>query len=166
MVAGLVGAVIVLMAQLTKVPRAVLALHPVVSLMGLCMVRIAYRMLYEHMRGRMAGSGADTRRALVMGAGDAARLLLAGIHRQGWMVVGLLDDDPAKRGARVSGVLALGRDACHLARDHRDALRLSCRAAPRVGCGRRNAPARAHSTFGRGVARRPACDQRARHRAR
>jgi FlaA1/EpsC-like NDP-sugar epimerase len=108
MVAGLVGAVIVLMAQLTKVPRAVLALHPVVSLMGLCMVRIAYRMLYEHMRGRMAGSGADTRRALVMGAGDAARLLLAGIHRQGWMVVGLLDDDPAKRGARVSGVPVLG----------------------------------------------------------
>jgi FlaA1/EpsC-like NDP-sugar epimerase len=65
-------------------------------------------MLYEHMRGRMAGNGTDTRRALVMGAGDAARLLLAGIHRQGWMVVGLLDDDPAKRGARVGGVPVLG----------------------------------------------------------
>lgn len=108
MVAGLVGAVIVLMAQLTKVPRAVLALHPVVSLMGLCMVRIAYRMLYEHMRGRLTGNGADTRRALVMGAGDAARLLLAGIHHQGWVVVGLLDDDPAKRNARVGGVPVLG----------------------------------------------------------
>ena len=108
MVAGLVGAVIVLMAQLTKVPRAVLALHPVVSLMGLCMVRITYRMLYEHMRGRISGSSQETRRALVMGAGDAARLLIAGIQHQGWVVVGLLDDDAAKRAARVSGVPVLG----------------------------------------------------------
>lgn len=107
-VAGVLGAVIVLMAQLSKVPRAVLALHPVVSLMGLCMVRIAYRMLYEHMRGRISGSSTETRRALVMGAGDAARLLIAGIQHQGWVVVGLLDDDTAKRGARVSGVPVLG----------------------------------------------------------
>ena len=38
-IAGLLGAVGVLMAQLVQVPRAVLALHPVVSLMGLAMVR-------------------------------------------------------------------------------------------------------------------------------
>jgi FlaA1/EpsC-like NDP-sugar epimerase len=107
-IAGVVGAVLVLMAQLTKVPRAVLALHPVVSLMGLCMVRIAYRMLYEHMRGRITGSALETRRALVMGAGDAARLLIVGIQHQGWVVVGLLDDDPAKRGARVNGIPVLG----------------------------------------------------------
>jgi FlaA1/EpsC-like NDP-sugar epimerase len=42
--AGLIGAVGVLMAQLVEVPRAVLGLHPVVSLMGLAMVRIGYRM--------------------------------------------------------------------------------------------------------------------------
>jgi FlaA1/EpsC-like NDP-sugar epimerase len=107
-VAGVVGAVIVLMAQLTKVPRAVLALHPVVSLMGLCMVRIAYRMLYEHMRGRITGHAVETRRALVMGAGDAARLLIAGIQHQGWVVVGLLDDDAGKQAARISGVPVLG----------------------------------------------------------
>lgn len=108
LVAGLAGAVAVLMAQLVQVPRAVLGLHPVVSLMGLCMVRIGYRMLYEHMRGRIAGSALETRRALVMGAGDAARLLIAGIQHQGWVVVGLLDDDPSKRNARVGGVPVLG----------------------------------------------------------
>ncbi len=107
-IAGLVGAVAVLMAQLAQVPRAVLALHPVVSLMGLAMVRIGYRMLYEHMRGRISGSATETRRALVMGAGDAARLLIAGIQHHGWVVVGLLDDDRAKHGARVSGVPVLG----------------------------------------------------------
>ncbi|ACB32576.1 polysaccharide biosynthesis protein CapD [Leptothrix cholodnii SP-6] len=107
-IAGLVGAVAVLMAQLSQVPRAVLALHPVVSLMGLAMVRIGYRMLYEHMRGRISGSATETRRALVMGAGDAARLLIAGIQHHGWVVVGLLDDDRRRLGTRVSNVPVLG----------------------------------------------------------
>lgn len=107
-IAGLVGAVAVLMAQLAEVPRAVLALHPVVSLMGLAMVRIGYRMLYEHMRGRLSGSMHETRRALVLGAGDAAKLLIAGIQHHGWVVVGLLDDNPRKLGARIGGVPVLG----------------------------------------------------------
>jgi FlaA1/EpsC-like NDP-sugar epimerase len=107
-IAGLTGAVIVLMGQLAGVPRAVLGLHPVVSLMGLAMVRISYRMLYEHMRGRISGDMHETRRALVMGAGDAAKLLIAGIQHHGWVVVGLLDDNPRKLGARVSNVPVLG----------------------------------------------------------
>ena len=106
--AGLLAAVAVLMAQLTKVPRAVLALHPVVTLMGLCTVRLAYRMLYEHMRSRIAGDAVEQRRALVLGAGDAARLLLAGIQHEGWVVVGLLDDDPLKQRSRIGGVPILG----------------------------------------------------------
>ena len=107
-IAGLLGAVGVLMAQLVQVPRAVLALHPVVSLMGLAMVRIGYRMLYEHMRGRLSGSMHETSRALVLGAGDAAKLLMAGIQHHGWVVVGLLDDNPRKLGARIGGVPVLG----------------------------------------------------------
>src|SRR5205085_6499095 len=107
-VAGLTSAVLVLMLQLGQVPRAVLALHPLISLMGLCMVRIAYRMLYEHARSRITGSDAEVRRAVVMGAGEAARLLLAGLHQQGWSVLGLLDDDPLKRGARIAGAPILG----------------------------------------------------------
>jgi FlaA1/EpsC-like NDP-sugar epimerase len=43
-----------------------------------------------------------------MGAGAAARLLLAGVHEQGWNVLGLLDDDPAKKRARIGGVPVLG----------------------------------------------------------
>jgi FlaA1/EpsC-like NDP-sugar epimerase len=105
---GLLSAVAVLMAQLTQVPRAVLALHPFVALIGLCMVRVAYRMLYEHARSQITGSDADVRRAIVMGAGEAAKRLLATIHQQGWIVLGLLDDDRAKRGARIGGVPVLG----------------------------------------------------------
>jgi FlaA1/EpsC-like NDP-sugar epimerase len=107
-VAGALAAAIVTALALKKVPRAVLALHPFVALMGVCMVRIGYRMLYEHMRSRVTGGQAEPRRAIVMGAGQAARLLLAGIHEQGWVVLGLLDDDPVKKRARIGGVAVLG----------------------------------------------------------
>jgi FlaA1/EpsC-like NDP-sugar epimerase len=107
-VAGGIGALAVLMAQLREVPRAVLALHPFITLFGVSGVRVAYRTVYEHMRLRISGRAAETRRALVLGAGDAARRLVAGIQHEGWVVVGLLDDDPAKQDSRVAGVPVLG----------------------------------------------------------
>ena len=107
--AGLVSATAVLMLHLHGVPRAVLALHPIFTLMLLAMMRMGYRMLYEHMRSRISGSAQEQRRALVMGAGDAGRLLVAGLqHTQGWVIVGFLDDAPEKRAARVAGVPVLG----------------------------------------------------------
>ena len=105
--AGTVAAAVVIGLGLTKVPRAVLALHPVVALMGLAVVRIAYRMTYEHARSRIAGRG-EIRRAVVLGAGEAARLLVAGLQQQGWVVLGLLDDDRTKHGARIGNVPVLG----------------------------------------------------------
>ena len=107
-VAGAVAAAVVMGLGLAKVPRAVLALHPVVSLMGLVLVRMLYRMTYEHARSRIAGQHGEIRRAIVLGAGEAARLLLAGLHQQGWVVLGLLDDDRTKHGARINGVPVLG----------------------------------------------------------
>ena len=106
--AGIVGGGVVMSLGLSAVPRAVLALHPVVTLMGVVLVRIAYRMVYEHARRRITGSDREIRRAIVLGAGTAARRLLAGIHEQGWIVLGLLDDDPGKRGARLAGIPVLG----------------------------------------------------------
>ncbi|MCY7314458.1 MAG: polysaccharide biosynthesis protein [Rubrivivax sp.] len=108
LLAGSVAGITIALLGLSKVPRAVLALHPVVALMGVCVVRIAYRMVYEHARSRITGSEREIRRAIVLGAGAAARLLLAGIHEQGWVVLGLLDDDPAKQRARIGGVPVLG----------------------------------------------------------
>ena len=107
-VAGALSMAWVMLAGLSQVPRAVLALHPFVTLMGVCMVRVAYRMLYEHARSRITGGDIEVRRAIVMGAGEAAKRLLATIHHQGWIVLGLLDDDPAKRDARIGGVAVLG----------------------------------------------------------
>ena len=108
LVAGAVSAAVVIALGLVKVPRAVLALHPVVSFMGLALVRMAYRMTYEHARSRIAGQHGEIRRAIVLGAGEAARLLLAGLQQQGWVVLGLLDDDRSKLGARINSVPVLG----------------------------------------------------------
>jgi FlaA1/EpsC-like NDP-sugar epimerase len=107
-VAGAASALGVIGLQLREVPRAVLALHPVITLMAVTLMRMGYRMLYEHARARITGGDAEIRRALVLGAGEAARLLVAGIHQQGWIVLGFLDDDPNKQGARVAGVPVLG----------------------------------------------------------
>ncbi|MBK7616828.1 MAG: polysaccharide biosynthesis protein [Burkholderiales bacterium] len=106
--AGLASATAVMGLGLYGVPRAVLALHPFIALVAVCGVRVAYRMLYEHARSRITGGDAEIRRAIVLGAGEAAKRLLAGIHQQGWTVLGLLDDDPTKQGARISGVPVLG----------------------------------------------------------
>ena len=119
-IAGLAGATAVLMLHLSGIPRAVLALHPVFCVIGLSMTRMGYRMLYEHMRGQISGVAQDTHRALVMGAGQAGRLAVAGIQHQGFTVVGWLDDDAAKGGARVAGIPVIGRleDAPAMAQLH------------------------------------------------
>jgi len=106
--AGVACAAVVMGLQLYGVPRSVLALHPLVTLMSVCMVRIGYRMLYEHSRAQITGGDKEVRRALILGAGQAAKRLMAGIHQQGWIVMGMLDDDPAKQGARIAGVPVLG----------------------------------------------------------
>ncbi len=119
LIAGLVGATAVLMFQLSKVPRSVLALHPVFVVVGLAMVRMAYRMLYEQLLAQQRARDGSLRRALVLGAGDAGRLLLAGIQHQGWTVAAFLDDNPAKHNTRIAGVPVLGglSDVARLAQE-------------------------------------------------
>ena len=107
--AGLVSAVGVLMAQLSGVARAVLLLHPLFCVVALSLLRMAYRMVWEHARSKVGGAEAEPRRAIVLGAGGAARRLIGEIHRRdGWTVLALLDDDPAKRGLRIGGVSVAG----------------------------------------------------------
>ena len=105
---GLASAVVVLMAQLVEVPRAVLALHPVFALITLTLARMLVRMAHEQSRARRRGGNVTGQHALVLGAGAAAKLLIAGIQHRGWTVMGLLDDDARKHGARMAGVTVLG----------------------------------------------------------
>jgi FlaA1/EpsC-like NDP-sugar epimerase len=105
--AGLGSAVIVLMAHLVGVPRAVLALHPVFALIMMSLARMLVRMVSESSRARRSGRQTG-QRALVLGAGAAAKLLIAGIQHRGWTVVGLLDDDVRKHGSSITGITVWG----------------------------------------------------------
>jgi lipopolysaccharide/colanic/teichoic acid biosynthesis glycosyltransferase len=108
-VAGLISAVGVLAAQLSGVARAVLLLHPLFCVLALCLTRMGYRMVWEHARARVSEEEGEPRRAVVLGAGEAARRLVSAIHRRdGWTVLALLDDDPAKQGLRFGGVSVQG----------------------------------------------------------
>lgn len=107
--AGLISASAVLMLQLVGVARAVLVLHPLFCVFALCVARMAYRLLWEHANHRATGGESEPRRALVLGAGESARRLVGSIHRRhGWIVLALLDDDPATHGLRIAGVDVIG----------------------------------------------------------
>jgi len=109
MLAGTISAVVVLMAQLSGVARAVLLLHPFFCILTLSLLRMAYRMVWEQARSVASGVEGEARRAIVLGAGEAARRLVGAIHRRdGWTVLALLDDDPAKQGLRIGGVTVQG----------------------------------------------------------
>ena len=109
LLAGVLGATIVLMAQLSAVARAVLVLHPLFCVTALSLMRMAYRMVWETARSRVGGIDAEPRRAIVLGAGEAARRVVGTIQgRDGWTVLALLDDDPAKRGLRIGGAIVQG----------------------------------------------------------
>ena len=70
-------------------------------------VWVAYRVLYELTRVRQ---GAKRRRVLVIGAGEAAQILVAQMLRSsaGYLPVGILDDDETKQGTRIHGVKVFG----------------------------------------------------------
>ncbi len=105
LVAGLASAVAVLMAQLVGVARAVLVLHPLFCIVVLSLLRMGYRLLWEHARACASGEEGDQRRAIVLGAGDAGRRVVSTLHRRdGWTILALLDDDRAKWGLRIGGV--------------------------------------------------------------
>lgn len=109
LMAGLVSAVAVLLGQLVGVARAVLVLHPFFCALALGLVRMAYRMVWEHAHAQASGIDGEERRAIVLGAGVAGRRLVSTLHRRdGWTMLALLDDDPAKRGLRIGGVTVQG----------------------------------------------------------
>jgi FlaA1/EpsC-like NDP-sugar epimerase len=66
-------------------------------------------MLWEKARTVAEGKAAEPRRAIVLGAGEAGRRLVGQLHRrEGWTVLAMLDDDPAKHGLRLGGVRVQG----------------------------------------------------------
>jgi FlaA1/EpsC-like NDP-sugar epimerase len=93
--------------QLPPVPRSVILLDPILLILILGGSRLGYRVWKERRLRNVFGS--PGRPVLILGAGDAAADLLKNLARASdWRVLGLLDDDPAKRGRQIQGVNVLG----------------------------------------------------------
>jgi FlaA1/EpsC-like NDP-sugar epimerase len=89
------------------VPRGVLLTQPFVFLVFICGGRLLWRMYREATVEGKAPMFGDP--IIVVGAGDAGEALLSEFRRsRRWRAVGLLDDDPAKKGRMLHGVRVLG----------------------------------------------------------
>ena len=93
---------------LAGVPRSVLVLDPILLLFMMSGSRLIYRLWKER---RLYGlKSLQGNPVLVLGAGDAAVGLVKELARSiEWRVVGLLDDDPRRRGLILHGLEVLGR---------------------------------------------------------
>jgi FlaA1/EpsC-like NDP-sugar epimerase len=107
---GVLGGVVV-SAELSKVARSVLVLHPVFSILALCLMRMVARVVWEHAQRQVAAAPPGAmRRALLLGAGPSAQVLVQRLRGQGgWLVVAAFDDAPALQGRSVLGIPVKGR---------------------------------------------------------
>lgn len=91
------------------VPRSIPFIFLLLALVATAGPRLLVR-LSTYNKAREGGGG-GVRRALVVGAGDAGRMIVREVGhsaRVGLEVVGFVDDDPAKRAVRIHGVPVLG----------------------------------------------------------
>ena len=94
------------------VPRGVLVADLVLTIVLVGGARFIVRSVIERPgRAQLVASG---KRVLIVGAGDAGNILIREMRRNrglGYTPVGLIDDDPRKRGMRVMGVKTRGTRA-------------------------------------------------------
>ena len=91
---------------ITAFPITIYCLEALLTIWGLCSVRLFSRILAQSVAGAWRGRSEKT--AIIVGAGDAAERLLKDLPQCGYMAVGLVDDDQAKNGGRIHGVSVIG----------------------------------------------------------
>ena len=99
---------IVTVAPIAAFPWSVMVIHGVLLLLSVTGVRVGLKMLRYHFAHQWRSG---QKRVLVVGAGSAGELAVREmLHNQALQLqpVGFLDDNPAKKGARIHGVRVLG----------------------------------------------------------
>ncbi len=100
-------ALVVVMFKVKFIPRSIVILYPILLGGAMGFSRIAYRAWKEGRLTRLPA--AQSKRVLILGAGEAAATLLKSLGRHpDWDFVGLLDDNPAKLKREIHGVPVLG----------------------------------------------------------
>lgn len=113
------GAIILVFSyrRLNGIPMSVLAIYPFALAALLGGPRLLYRAWKDY---QSIHSDARARRVLVLGAGHAAEALVKDLRRSGdYEPVGLLDDSPHLKGAKLQGIPILGTlsDVASVARE-------------------------------------------------
>jgi len=103
-----------------RLPRSIVVMDFLILMALVAGARLLARTVMERPSPRALM--ARGREVLVVGAGDAGQLIIREMHRKPeleYTPIGLVDDDPRKKGIRLHGVRVLGatRDLPHLLRD-------------------------------------------------
>jgi FlaA1/EpsC-like NDP-sugar epimerase len=104
-----------------RLPRSIAVLDLLITLALVAGTRLLARTVIERPRGGVVARGKEV---IVVGAGDAGRLIVQEMQRSrrlNYTPIGFVDDAPNKRGTRIMGVRVLGRieDLPHLLSDNR-----------------------------------------------
>src|SRR5215212_168087 len=117
----------------SRLPRGVAALDLLLLLAFVTGTRLLARSIIERPKTGLVAHGKEV---LIVGAGDAGQLLIREMQRNRqlhYTPIGLIDDDPRKRGTRIHGVRVLGTtdELLHLLRDNKpDELLIAIPSAP------------------------------------
>jgi FlaA1/EpsC-like NDP-sugar epimerase len=104
-----------------RLPRSVAVMDLLLTLALVAGARLAARTVIERPGLGVVARGKEV---IVVGAGDAGRLIVQEMQRSRMLrytPIGFIDDDPRKRNARIMGVRVLGStaDLPHLLREHK-----------------------------------------------
>jgi FlaA1/EpsC-like NDP-sugar epimerase len=114
----LIVPVFMAMGLVQQIPRRVFLPYPLFLILGLGLPRLAYRLWKDS--SLAAAREANAKRVLILGAGRAGEMLLRELRAQDrYQAVGLLDDVPALKGAKIQDVQVLGTldDLARVARE-------------------------------------------------
>jgi FlaA1/EpsC-like NDP-sugar epimerase len=108
-------------ADTSRLPRRIAVLDLLLLLAFVAGSRLLARTLIERPQAGLVARGKEV---LIVGAGDAAQLLIREMQRNrslAYTPIGLVDDDPGKKNMRLHGIRVLGTtdELTHILRDNR-----------------------------------------------
>ncbi|MFA9375901.1 MAG: polysaccharide biosynthesis protein [Lachnotalea sp.] len=101
--------VMVVIRENVPMPRSIYILYPIFLFILVCGVRYTYRLIRALIRMRV--NDKSNKRVLIVGAGEATNTLIKEINNSTHLemdVVGLVDDNPSKKGSFLHGVKVMG----------------------------------------------------------
>jgi FlaA1/EpsC-like NDP-sugar epimerase len=104
-----------------RLPKSIAVMDILLTLAFVAGTRLLARTLIERPRSGLVAHGKEV---LIVGAGDAAQLIIREMQRNralGYTPIGVIDDDPRKKNLRIHGVRVLGPidELTHVIRDNR-----------------------------------------------